>query len=644
MAIIDELVTLLSFEDDPNNDRVVNKFDQGLKKVADQAFRVVTAMAAVGTAVAAVATKTLQGIDASDKFAESVGFSYEQLQEWEFAAERAGGTTDSLRAGIEGLTQTISALRPGEFNEELAVLGIAANDARGNIRPLNDILLDLAGRFEGLSKVQAQQFGRRLGLNQETILLLQQGRGEIRALRNEARQLGVILPEDSAAIATEFRDSYVNLTRVIRSLVQIVAVALAPALQDVTMEITQWVVANRELVETGIQSFIEGLIQGVRDFLDILHPIIRTVLRLTSAFFELGGETDNIAKIARFVTGILLFLSGTVILGFVSNAIRLIAGLGKLRAVFALIAAAGGSTVAVFTAIAAAIFLIGDEIVRTILGGDTLINRHLPRFGQFLRTVFENAIVVVKNFKEQFARGLDFDFTKLFDGVDFDAIFSTFKNSFLESARVFLSVGKAIGGFILDGIIAVMQGLGNLLGNAVEGALASVIGEDRAKAVVAGLGAAGEFAADTAEAGGRIAASAAQNVGRFASNVAQGASAGVRGLLGGDDEDDNRSPPPLSGVGPLRPSERGGAFNNLLNLQTGDQSNNAFVPASVPASQNIMTTTNVTNRVDISVTAQPGQNPSEIARSVKREFDKGPGNLSNAQQVNTPGTLAPLIS
>src|SRR3546814_14700800 len=104
-----------------------------------------------------------------------------------------------------------------EGSKALQALGVAATDAHGQIRPTEQVLLDLAEKFadmpDGADKaaLAIKLFGRE-GLN--LIPFLTQGREGITALMEEAPRLGLVMPEDVARASEVFNDTLTRLSAI----------------------------------------------------------------------------------------------------------------------------------------------------------------------------------------------------------------------------------------------------------------------------------------------------------------------------------------------------------------------------------------------------------------------------------------------
>lgn len=160
--------------------------------------------------------------DATGKFSKVLGFNIEEVDAWGAAVTRNGGSADSFRGSISALNDQLTELSLNGGSaaaETLARLGINATDSKGKLKGVFDLLPELADSFQKISKQESFGLGKRLGLDQGTILLLQQGRVAVDDLVEKQRQLGGAT-ESSYKASAEFNDEVNNTGRVLQAVAQ----------------------------------------------------------------------------------------------------------------------------------------------------------------------------------------------------------------------------------------------------------------------------------------------------------------------------------------------------------------------------------------------------------------------------------------
>lgn len=119
---------------------------------------------------------------------QNLGVDIHDFQSFGAAIKLAGGDADSAKAQFASMAQAVFALTTrGEispFTQALATFGVYARDAKGQIKPLTDLLNELADAMErrGLNRAQAFQFLQGAGVGEDVAnLLLAKNRKELLA-------------------------------------------------------------------------------------------------------------------------------------------------------------------------------------------------------------------------------------------------------------------------------------------------------------------------------------------------------------------------------------------------------------------------------------------------------------------------------
>jgi phage-related protein len=163
--------------------------------------------------VAGIAAMGKQAIDAADNLndlSQRVGVAVPTLSKFGAAAEDSGTSIEEVAKSMGKLAKGI--VDPAsKTNEALKSIGISSKDARGNIRSVDDIMLDLADRFakmpDGAQKTAlAMELFGKSGAN--LIPMLNGGRDAL-------SQYAATIDKDMAEAADKFNDA---LNAVARSL------------------------------------------------------------------------------------------------------------------------------------------------------------------------------------------------------------------------------------------------------------------------------------------------------------------------------------------------------------------------------------------------------------------------------------------
>jgi hypothetical protein len=342
-------------ESDEASDALEKKL-QGLDKTAQKigvAF-VDMAKAAAGTVASLVALGTIKKVisdTAAHTFevrqqARALAISTEALSTWQNAIITSGGTAEGATQSLGNLQQKLIELSrfPGGMTPDgfmLKRLGLSGNDLHKGITDPISAMGKLADTFHGLSAVQQQFVGKRLGFDQGTIALLAEGRRAFDEHIQRTKELGVVTQQQAEATA-------------------------AFKMQTAELSI-EFETASREIVS-------------------VLLPPLTWLLKKISDTILFLREHKGFTM--AFFTGIGLVVADTVVPAFVSAA----------TAVWAFLAPILAGPVAI-AALVALLALLWDDAEHFLNGQNSLIGelaKKWPMLGQIIKTALVGAIDIFK--------------------------------------------------------------------------------------------------------------------------------------------------------------------------------------------------------------------------------------------------------
>lgn len=241
-TVIDSLMITLGLDPTDFNkgiDEADKKTESFASKLTKKGTAAAAAFLSFGTIIAQVKS-LVEGADAVGKVADRIGASAPDLYAWGNAAELSGGSVMGLFNSVEGLNKQLSRIavtgksRILPFFEQL---GVAVVDDSGKVRNVFDVLRDLAGAVEGMSKLESQGILSSLQLDEGTIGLLQGGRQALDDLIKRQKDLGYFTKEDTV-IAAKFNDSITELSRSFRFVFLPILRFAAPTLTQFALALT----------------------------------------------------------------------------------------------------------------------------------------------------------------------------------------------------------------------------------------------------------------------------------------------------------------------------------------------------------------------------------------------------------------------
>jgi len=294
-------------------DKNSSKLDKTLKalgrsgKVALGAVAVgaTAADAAVSTLTAATAKLTSEGlknVDATAKLSDRIGISTEALVGLQHAAELTGAGSKVLESSLGAMSKRLgeAAQGFGSGKKALDAMGLSAKDLIG--LPVDKQLGIIADRVKGFS-TQAEKAAAVSGLFSRAGLALvntlELGSDGLRAAQEEAEALGLTFSRIDASKVEEATDALARARTIYTGLSNQLAVALAPAIQNVSeriLEMVQELGGSAEVVDVLIER-LDGIIQPILNWINAgqnLRTRWEIVLEgFSAAFFKLSAEFDT---------------------------------------------------------------------------------------------------------------------------------------------------------------------------------------------------------------------------------------------------------------------------------------------------------------------------------------------------------------
>lgn len=193
---------------DVNKD--INKTQQSMKKLAG-AFASVFAV----RQLVMFGQETLALADNIGKVADSVGVSTKFLQQYQFAAQQSGLTTEEFNKGMQNFTKMVgqAQLRTSEAGRTLEKLGIQVKRADGSVKDAEEVFIELMTALDGVGSqfeknaILADLMGR------AGVKLAVMGKDGAEAMKELAASATGVIPEDSIRQAEIFNDAMNELKR-----------------------------------------------------------------------------------------------------------------------------------------------------------------------------------------------------------------------------------------------------------------------------------------------------------------------------------------------------------------------------------------------------------------------------------------------
>jgi len=240
----------------------IKKLERQLDALGDKARSIGGNLLAIsapilGLGAAAVTHFTAAG-SALDDMSQRTGIGVSSLSELSHAAQMSGTSLESLESALVKQTRFLGDLQSGSKGaaNTLAQLGLSTDDLAGLSG--DQAFLVLA---DAVSQVDDEVTRTNLAMDvfgkgaTELLPMLNAGSAGIEKLRQEARDLGIVMSDEDAAAAAEFGDMIDRLWAQILALTSQVGSALIPTLSKMIDQITplltagiEWISQNDEIV------------------------------------------------------------------------------------------------------------------------------------------------------------------------------------------------------------------------------------------------------------------------------------------------------------------------------------------------------------------------------------------------------------
>ena len=305
MAVVDELVTLLSFKTSPGTEKAIKSIKDGIDTLKSEVTKWAAAATAAGAATSAFLLNASNKAIELQKLSQATNLSTDNLQQWQYAAEAVGASSAAVTSDLESLLKTMSSPIPGELNMELMMLGVSVHNASGQLRGADEVLKDVGDKLNKMSSARAVQWAERVGISNDTLMLLKQGRQGLSELFEEAQLVGAIIPEDAINRGAELSKSIKTLKTVFQALGNSIALSFAPNLKKVVDNFKQFLINNADFVRQGLGVTIDGVSRGFGRFWDILVKIKDGFVALLQPMQPFLKNMDAVKVVAGLVTGAL---------------------------------------------------------------------------------------------------------------------------------------------------------------------------------------------------------------------------------------------------------------------------------------------------------------------------------------------------
>jgi uncharacterized protein GlcG (DUF336 family) len=313
--IAEELLVLLGFE---LEDKDLKKFQKGIKELKYGVLGFGAELAAAATSFGVFLMHSVHTAESIMRASAAAGVGAEEFQRLAYAAKLSGVSSEELSTNLRFLSRNVfeaTTNATSEASQQFRRFGINIRDANGQTRSTSDILKQISARYATMNNAQQKAalsaifFGRSSGAITN---FLNEGPGQIAKYSQELDDFFGVLSGEQLLALKEFGDGVTRITSFFSGLSNQVAANLVPALTDALNETLEFLKANRELIKSGVEKFVKGLVSFLQD----MWKLIKVV---SIGFIGLAKVLGGVAAVTKWLLYLFAsFSSGLAVKGLMT--------------------------------------------------------------------------------------------------------------------------------------------------------------------------------------------------------------------------------------------------------------------------------------------------------------------------------------
>lgn len=306
--VVEELVTRWGFKVDNSG---LNKIKTTAKSLSKTFVALTAVSTAVYGAISAMVNSASKYGDEIAKASQRVGVNTDALQKLRYAADLANVGSEELNMGLMRLSRTILDARNGnkDLTNSLNKAGISIDTINNKSKSADELIAIMSDRFkampDGVEKTALAMdlFGRS---GARLIPLLNSGSKNIKAMYQEAKDLGIILDESVLRSSEEFRDNLTRLTVSLTAIKNKIGLELMPKIDALVTRFLAWYKVNQNLVGQRIDKTVDLLTKAFNSASWVFENVIGKIITLSDKLigFENVIKILTVGWLAKLIIGI----------------------------------------------------------------------------------------------------------------------------------------------------------------------------------------------------------------------------------------------------------------------------------------------------------------------------------------------------
>lgn len=283
--VIDSFLVALGFQTDTSG---AEEYKKSLENIGTVVTQVTSVATGVATAVGWAVHKAAESMGELYSFSELNEVSARSMEALGKIAVENDGSLEGMKSTVQSLNKVIgeAVLGVGRGAMTFEKLGIAAKNADGSVKNVDDLLSDVADKMQGMSRQEQLALGSKLGIDPQFVKVLAQGSENLAQLRQEAELFNPFKEEDYE-MADKVDKLFTKATKSIGTFAKQIAVSVFPVIKQMLEGYIAWF---KEFRKSGTETFSTGLkvlvavLQTMWDWTVRVVSVVRDVVQWLTQF------------------------------------------------------------------------------------------------------------------------------------------------------------------------------------------------------------------------------------------------------------------------------------------------------------------------------------------------------------------------
>lgn len=301
MSILKEFKIAIGL-DTKDLDTGIKKSENSLKSFGKIAGGIFASIASYGALKSAIFSFT----ELADKVGHAsnlMGYSTENVFALGNALKRFGGNTDSAISSLDSLSGALQEARwgGGALIDVARKYGVNFLKSNGELMNAEELLFSLGKQMQGLDNLSKVEIGKKLGLDNATLLAIKNGGQDLEVLVKRQKQLGTITEQDYKT-AQDFGNVWEEIKESFSSLSFMIGRFILPILKKLSEGMVSFIdfIKKHKVVVIG---FFAGLLIAMSPLLVAFAQMAIASVTAFAPFYAVIGVVTALAVIFEDIYG-----------------------------------------------------------------------------------------------------------------------------------------------------------------------------------------------------------------------------------------------------------------------------------------------------------------------------------------------------